>query len=384
MRYIRSNFKSSIRKFSFCHPLSEIYTKTSINPVNFRLSPPTNFEAKSLVLLSTPSLLTQLIEESIHLYQNNGIQVIAAGVDCVVPNSQRHGISEMWLDEYIEVNNSVKLEDRDDVNTQPKERDGVHVVQVNKNWKTIASNFSINLHSDSKVDLKLANTIFATSNLVTLFYFQPGHLTGQSNSGQTLCDLNVTLPFNLFKESPKDESEDKWTPLYDSKSEPLVITSCTGNLIKLINKKSAAGFLEQNDRLMSIGSKDTQVFVKLYKKGLDVGQRFKVIAGGGEWGTKANILAISPEAKIESGDRIEFFMLTPEDRFTTNKVNVESLSNKLVFECSNEERSYVGDNMDDTIIMENVFGCGSENGFIYNNVQHVSAGERISIPLQIL
>ncbi|CUM46317.1 uncharacterized protein AC631_02460 [Debaryomyces fabryi] len=382
MGYICSNFKFSIRKFSLYRPLSEIYTKTSINPVNFRLSPPTNFEAKSLLLLSTPSLLTQLIEESIHLYQSNGIQVIAAGIDCVVPNSQRHGVSEMWLDEYIKINNSVKLEDRDDENSQIRERDGIHVVQASKNWKTIDSNFSINIHPDSKVDLKLANTIFSNSNLVTLFYFQPSHLNGQSNSGQTLCDLDVTLPSNLFKKSPKIESEDKWTPLYDSNSEPLIITSCTGNLVKLINKKSAAGFLEQNDRLMSIGSKDTQVFVKLYKKDLDVGQRFKVIAGGGEWGTKANILAISPEAKVDSGDRIEFFMLTPEDRFTTAaEMNNESLSNKLTFECSYEERSYLLDNMDDSIIMENVFGCGSENGFIYNNVQHLSTGERISISL---
>lgn len=382
MRLIGPSFKLTIRNFSFCRPLSGIYTKTSINPVNFQLSPPTKFAPKSLLLLSTPSLLTQLIEESIHLYQDNGIQVIAAGIDCMIPNSHRHGVSEMWLDKYIEINDSVKLEERDDINNQPKERDGVHVVKANKNWKNIDSKFSINIHPDSKIDLKLANTIFSTTNLVTLFYFQPSHLGEQSNSGQTLCDLRVTLPADLFKESPKIESKDKWTQLHDSNSEPLIITSCTGNLVKLINKKSAAGFLEQNDRLMSIGSKDTQVFVKIYKKGLNIAQRFKVIAGGGEWGTKANILAISPEAELDVGDRIEFFMLTPEDRFsTTAKFDDASLSHKLTFECSYEERSYGLNNNDDTVVMENVFGCGSENGFMYNNIQHVSAGESISISL---
>ncbi|CUM51360.1 unnamed protein product [Debaryomyces tyrocola] len=382
MGLMSPSFKLSIRHFSVCRPLSRIYTKTSINPDNFRLSPPTKFAPKSLLLLSTPSLLTQVIEESIHLYQDNGIQVIAAGIDCMVPNSRRHGVSEMWLDKYIEINDSVRLEERDDINNQPKERDGVHVVKANKNWKNIDSKFSINIRPDSKIDLKLANTIFSTTNLVTLFYFQPSHLGEQSNSGQTLCDLRVTLPADLFKESPKIESKDKWTPLRDSNSESLVITSCTGNLVKLINKKSAAGFLEQNDRLMNIGSKDTQVFVKIYKKGLEIAQRFKVIAGGGEWGTKANILAISPEAKLDVGDRIEFFMLTPEDRFsTTTKLDDASLSNKLTFECSYEESSYGLNDNDDTIVMENVFGCGSENGFMYNNIQHVSAGEGISISL---
>lgn len=374
---------TSIRCLSSCSSLYRMYTKTCINPVNFQLSTPNTFVPKALVVLSTPSLLSQAIEESINLHQKTDLQVVVAGVDCVIPNSQRHGISEMWLDEYIGINQSIQLDERDDINNEPKERDGVHVVQAKKNWKLVNGSFSMGLNQNSRVDLQLANTVFSTGNLVTLFYFQPSHLDQQSNSGQTLCDLSVTLPSDAIQ-ATKIETEDKWTLLDDPKSEPKLITSCIGNLVKLINGKSASSFLQENKKLMNIASKDTQVYVKIYKRGLNIPHRFKVIAGGGEWGTKSNILAISPEAKLEIGDTIEFYMLTPEDRFSLDSsFSRESLSSKLIFECSYEELSYNSNASDDTIILENSFGCGSEKGFKYNGVQHTSAGEKLSITLEV-
>lgn len=378
---VRSQGLNSIRKLSACRLLSGIYTKTTINPLNFKLIPPTTFAPKSLLLLSTPSSLTQLIEESINIHQRNGLQVITAGIDCMIPNSKLNGISEMWLDNYIEINDSVQLDERDNLNDQPRASDGVNIVKAAKNWKIISSNLSINVSPDSKIDLKLANTVFSTANLVTLFYLQPSHLGGQQNSGHTLCDLSISLPSDLFRSTPNVKLIDKWTPLFDSGSESLVITNCVGNLVKSINGNSAASYLEQNDRLMSIGSKDTEVYVKIFKANLETAKRFKVIAGGGEWGSKASILAISPEAKLDVGDRIEFYMLTPEDRFSVAPVDNETLHNKLTFECAYEEQSYGMGDTEDTVVLENVFGCGSVNGFNYNNIQHASAGERVSISL---
>ena len=57
---------------------------------------------------------------------------------------------------------------------------------------------------------------------------------------------------------------------------------------------------------MSIGSKETEVFVKIKKPNSTKVERFKVTAGGGGWGAKADIIALSPEAKLVKGSEIQF------------------------------------------------------------------------------
>lgn len=356
--------------------------RTVVNPVDYKLKDP-DFNAKSLVLLATPSVLPQVIQESILAYQDKNIQVVVAGVDSMVPNFYRNGVAELWLEETVAINRTVSLEDRDDLNNKPKESDGVNIVVARKNWKNVASSLCVRLNNTSSVELALANTVFSTGNLVTLYFFQPESLGPVANNGITLCELEITLPSGVVPANAETNVVDHWTPLYDYVTEePLYITDCIGNLAKAVNNKSAAGYLENNDALMSIGSKDTQVFVKLYKKDDPTVYKYEVIAGGGGWGAKANIIALSPEAKLEKGDRIEFYMLKPNDRFPEQLKETAVGPHSFAFEASYEEQSYDNGRDNQETRYQDVFGAGCEEGFRFNGVRHGSAGERVTIALK--
>lgn len=366
--------------------LGQAFSKTTLNPTKYQLISPTAFTPKSLILLSTPSNLPQIIGDSINIHQKHNIQVIVAGIDGMVPNWHRNGISELWMDEMVKIKHSVQLDVRDDLNTQPHESDGINIVVARKNWKSIDSRLKVELNSETNVEMQLANTVFSTGNMVTLFYLQPESSPESSpNSGQTLCELSIELPSGILKEGTQVSTTDKWEPLYDySTEEPFYISNCIGNLVKEVNEKSAAGYLESNNKLMSIGSKDTQVFVKIYPQNhASSVHKYEVIAGGGGWGSKANIIALSPEAKLSKGDRVEFYMLTPTERFSKalNNISLDKVSNSFIFESSYEELGYEQESNESQTEVPNLFGCGCEEGYILDGVRHLSAGERLIISL---
>lgn len=350
--------------------------RSTINPRNGDIIPP-EISPKSVILLSTSSQIVNTTEKSINLYQKYGLQVIVAGVDTVA--GEKNGLSELWFDDYVTIENSVLLEEKDAKKKPLRRSDGIHIVTARENWRKIESSFNMSLNESNNLKLSLANTIFQTTNLVTLFYFQPSSLkSSQSHSGQTLSDLSVTLPSISFTGV---ETFDKWTPLYDESDGDFLISNCTGNLIKGINKKPAAKFLESNERLMSIASKDTKVYVKIYKPGSSLAQKFEVIAGGGGWGAKADMIAVSPDAKPVVGDRVEFYMLTPRDRYSREKaIEEKALKDSLNFECSHEDVNYDEDeDYVQRIVLDGTFGGGAEEGFEYNDVNFKSPGERVKL-----
>lgn len=361
MRFLRRFSSSRISAAQF-------FARTSISPNhNSSLLAPTHFTPKSVVLLSTPQNLPFVIENAITFYQLVGMQVLVAGVDGVVPNGTRNGVSELWLDDYLTFGKSIELSKKD--STPPlRESDGIHVVGAKTHWKNIDAGLRL-YFGDNSVDLSLANTAFSTNTLATLFFFQPKHLqekTKDSNMGEMLCELTAALP-NLEPQLSGPLSEDRWIRLTD---EELRVTKFHGNLIKSINGKSAASFLEKSEKLMSFASKDTKVYVKLYNG--DLCKKYEVIAGGGGWGAKADLLAISPEAKPQNGDRLEFFMVSPDDRY--GEMTSAVVSNRIRFECIPEATSYGGE-VPASQEVENLFGCGCESGFEVNEVNHRSAGE---------
>ncbi|EGW31957.1 uncharacterized protein SPAPADRAFT_138569 [Spathaspora passalidarum NRRL Y-27907] len=357
-----------------------LYTKTTINPIFFNLEIPNHIRPTSALVLSTPSNLPQVIQNAIDLYQKHNLQIIVAGVDSIVPNSSRNGVSEVWTEQPLTIENSLLLSERDDLNKPPKESDGIHIVTAKKNWKNIESNLRINFNTKINADLKLANTIFSTGSILTLFYFQPGNLIDSTgNSGQHLCELEVTLPQDSVSEECQITFKDNWTPLYPD--QVFSVTNCIGNLVKAVDNKPASEFLEKNQKLMSIGSKETQVYVKLTNPNSTVTERFKIIAGGGGWGAKANMIALSPEAKPVIGSKIEFFMITPQDRYSKKYEAIEDYKNAITLQTTYEEQNYVEEEEEEQepIVMENVVGCGSESGFKFNGVIHNSPGEQVQI-----
>ncbi|KAI5957824.1 hypothetical protein KGF57_003091 [Candida theae] len=359
---------------------SQFHARYTINPLSFKLQPPTKFTPQSVVIFSTPTNLPQVIEDVIELHQQINLQVVVAGIDSMAPLSARNGVSELWLDRRLKIGNSLLLEERDDLNKPPPESDGINPVSARKNWKNIQGHLSLGLRHEMDAKISLANTVFSTGSILTLFYFD-SESNGAHHSGQHLCELEVALPRGIVPNHATAKIEDRWTPLYPGKQ--FKITNCVGNLLKSIERNPAAKYLENNDKLMSLASKDTEVFVKLRKRGSTAVERFKVTAGGGGWGAKADIIALSPEAKPERGDEVEFFMVTPKDRFVKREGDaLEKFDHTLAFISSFEETDYDGSTGEESEKVYDTFGCGSELGFYFNGVKHHSPGETVYVKLK--
>lgn len=304
---------------------------------------PNAFRPKAVVLLATPQNLPRVIEKLFDLHKS-GVQVVAAGVDAV-PSGERNGVSQLWLDEKIKFGAHELL--RDDSESSKT------------NWKTVKA--SLTLAFGSTVKLNLANTAFFTNNLATLFLLDETHPA----HGHALSQLYVTLPVSGLQFTISD----RWTQL----TEQLKVTLCTGNLVKRLNNGPAAKYLENNHDLMSLGSKDTKVYVKVTRGA--VTKKYEVIAGGGGWGAKADLLAISPEAKLQNGDLVQFYMVTPEAQKQTNT----ELS-LFHFECVPEQTGYHAAHSG---VSESLaFGCGCETGLQHNGVNVASPGEVLTFDLQ--
>ncbi|KAG7195242.1 uncharacterized protein KQ657_003768 [Scheffersomyces spartinae] len=334
------------------------------------LSLPTAFAAKSLVLAATPSVLPHLfpIIENIH---SQGIQVLVAGVD-TIPLNNRNGVSELWLNEKLEIK-SPEDESKDHSHSH-SDLSSVHKLN---NWESTKGSLRININDNSVVDMQLANTLFSTGHDHTLFYLD----SSRRGSGELTDQLEVILPLGLVKEE-KAAVTDRWTPLYEGQT--FTITNCVGNLLKQVDGKGASSYLEKSKLLMDLGSKDTQVYVKIHRKAGNYKTilRYEVIAGGGGWGAKADIIALTPHATISKGDKIEFFMLTPSDRYSSDSQSLRnSLDNSIVIECSQEEVSYNNGATGDDASTLSYFGCGSEKGFTYKGVGHASSGEKLAFAL---
>ncbi|CAH2351147.1 hypothetical protein CLIB1423_03S00386 [[Candida] railenensis] len=376
------------------------YAKTTLNPESYKLLVQQS-DVRAGILFVTPSLLPTIIGKCSEFHKGNpGIQLIVAGVDSLL-DSRRNGVSELWLNNSIDVREA-KLLQSGSKKTEPRESDGINIVSAKENWKLSESQLQISVDEDIEISISLANTLFSTGYMSTLFVLDEG----KEYSGEALQNLSIGV--KTVKESGSSsrlvETKDNWTPLYEysATSDPLIITKSIGNLVKEINGKSASSYLQDNEKLMSIGSKDTQVYVKLFQKSnSSFAERFEVIAGGGGWGAKASTIVISPTATFAEGDRLEFYMLTPTDRF--NKGNIikerekkdekveqeveehKNLSNGSIvakLECSYEQTTYDSDeDIKAMEIFEGVLSAGSESGYKLNGVQHVSAGEQTRIVL---
>lgn len=374
-----SLFLKTIRLISHTSWRARYFTRTQHCPFTVNLVPPSNLDAKSLLLLTTPSLLRDVTEKSLQLYEQKNLQIIVASIDTVLPNFYRHGVSELWMDSYMDIKFSERLEE-ESINQRSQIIKGRTPQTVRNTWELIDSSLSLELDQNTNISLKLATTVFSTGRLVSLFYLQPRGLDeNHENSGQYLCDLKIALPKDIKSSNSKFEAEDCWIPLYEPETE-LTITDCTGNLIKSINGEPASLFLQENEKLLSVGSRETKVYVKLIPNGTQGEKRYEIIAGGGEWGAKANILALTPDARPQKNDRLRIYMVPPETDCTKEYAQ-GFLSDKFVFECSPEEVSYHSQTPSEAITLENVFGGGSENGFYCNGVQHKSKGERVYISL---
>ncbi|OUM54400.1 hypothetical protein BVG19_g3785 [[Candida] boidinii] len=392
------------------------------NPKNFKLNYDNSNEKfknfKSLMVLCTPPQLNNVISELSNLNKSNkDLKILAACVDSINQNSD--AISEVWFDKYFEINpkSIVLLEDRDDLNTPPRESDGVVPVRASKHWKAIESELKINLSDKYEIKLSLANTVFINSELTTMFYLlsekENNNKLLENIQGQNLCELEVNLPIEFKDEINNIEYFDglKKVNLVDKDNEDgLFITSFKGNLIKSINDKPASSFLENSEELMS--SKASRVFFQLTStdnsiktksatnnnksiQDIHMKEKYEVIAGGGGWSIKGSYLALDPKCKdrLKLGSKVECF-IEPKEKIAnirdSNEGNtVYETNEKLIsIECSKslEDLNYQShnngsNNNSKEIVRDGFLSFGSEKGFTFNGIGHTSHGETIVLKL---
>lgn len=359
-----------LRRFSTSNR-TRIYARSVFNPGNYAL--PARQEP-ACIIFATEAALSKAISAVSTFHQSHPkVQLCVAGVNTIA--GLWNGVSELWVDSKFSVSDIEQISTGKSTISET----GGRILLPRDNWRLSKAHllvmFGNNKVQPIDVKLRLANTIFCTGLESTLFFIDNGKVVEGLKSANIEIS-SVKLAKNVI-------TEDKWTPLFDPQDNdgrPLLITKCVGNLAKEINGQSALGFLQDNDRLMSLQSKDTKVYVKLTKS-TGVEEKHEVIAGGGGWGSKASTIAISPPAKLQRGDQIEFFMLTPTaqtngpDKFETRP----GLGVSALFECLYERNSYGLEGLDVETKVEGLFGGGSEGGFELNGIKHVSVGERAEV-----
>lgn len=343
------------------------------------------FSPRSLLVVATSLLLSQLVAACDDLHRHHpDLQVVAAAVD-TLPNGTLDGYSTLWHSEHMDIPRSTRLDAVDDLNAPIPASDGVTPVVARKNWKMIPSGLTMAFATPTEpltATVQLANTVFNNGSLTTLFYLQPPGLADPSNNlGHMLASAEVAIP-ELPVKWDRVVAATHLTPLY-TEHDGLVVTLCRANLVKAINNQPASDWLQNCAPLMALASKETQVFATV-RSGEHPPRQFQVVAGGGSWGAKANILVLLPEAQLREGDVITFSMLTPEVLQTKGHGEVREVASdasrpRLVFECSFEEEGFPSHGAAAPSTIDGVFSMGSTSGVTLNGRNHKSGGEMVVV-----
>ncbi|ODV61177.1 ribosome biogenesis protein NOP53 [Ascoidea rubescens DSM 1968] len=333
---VGSLFSKHYMRSIICPNISSVYCGNTIeNKLNHKLK----FEPKSLVLATTPNNCNEMIDIVDKIQkQFNDLSVFLVTVDSIGNKFKiRNGISELWLEEDIEIEKSELLH-----SGIPTDVDSGVIEEINYNrneikWKSIENYYKIEIPilmneksrfvKNLNIQSYLSNTLFNNGEIVTMFYMLSPKKIEQveekqkNNSNKFLSYLSIKLPvlrpkainnkliyhFKLLEEIPINYR--------------MVITNCKNNLLKEINNEAASLFLQNNETIKKIQTKEFRIFATVVRKNNKIGEennlkvfdeRYEVIAGGGEWGDKANILVLSPEAELEEGDELKFWMLDPK------------------------------------------------------------------------
>jgi hypothetical protein len=307
---------------------------------------------------------------------DNGRQVIGLVSDSVPLGGQRNGFSFLLSSERFKLSDAIeldkKLEHSD--NTARRNPRGLYVGITN--WAPSNSFFSLEIGNSTSLILPIANTLFNNGKEATMLY----NSLGEQLSGRFLTSLKASLPVN---QSPDPSF---YAPLAPVQTEKLTITSCKDNMVKLVNDKAAASYLENAEELKQ-GDASTQISRKVFafvqSPNDSHPRRYQVIAGGGGgWSPRATMLVLEPHASPKKGDSITFSYTISEDRdFRNDLPNIQtSQSLQIIFEAckkleslnENTQILYPSD-----YVLENTFGAGSEEGFLLNEHKYAVENELV-------
>lgn len=388
--------------------------RTILNPKNIieNLNQTLNANSfKSLLLLVTKNYCTTSLLKNIFEFQKDkDIQLIFAAVDTIAPYSNRSGILQLWVNRTIQIEDSQTLKDYNKIQLEKFKSN-----EIIKNGRIISKSLDLNhgkLHNNyfsmhvnfinSKfanrhtgcvvnydLKFKTANTLFNNNNMQTCFYLlsesQKAVLKKadpkQFPNLRKLLDNNNNLLNNIEISIPPIQFNSKLTlhkydGLTDIGEKFLKISQIKGNLVFKIDDQPASSILQNNSDLMNLMDKNCRIFAVL-KTSTGETRKFEIIAGGGSYGDKSNILAIDPSCikfleKVHADGNtdiyIKFYLYKPrniEDSIQRRKLIFERNSG-LYIEKSPEEENFTKACGQERVL-ENIIGIGSEGNMLLND-----------------
>ncbi|KAF5096673.1 hypothetical protein D0Z03_001577, partial [Geotrichum reessii] len=242
----------------------------------------------------------------------------------------------------------------------------------------------------SEFVLPLANTLFNNGLNNTLVL-----RNGAGAEPELLASVRIQVTSNDFAIQDTAAGRKHVAPLLKLNTGSQRVTACKSNLLKTIDNKPAAGFLESCEELLKhkAVNMEKKVFVALE------GDKFYEVTagGGGAWSPRASMLVIDNDAAPEPGQSVDFYLALGVDKqkyrmeIAEKKLGYKSNStakaavDRIVLECAPivetfaDQEGFV-DYAKDTVL-GGAFGAGSEQGFLLNERKYNVPGELLELKL---
>ncbi|CAI8495556.1 unnamed protein product [Pichia kudriavzevii] len=350
-------------------------TTTTLNPTSIRFHRPDNHH-KSLILLTTPSQLNQIVTKLSESTQPKVESLLVASVDSIT--GSRNAFTELWLETPFKIKELELVEDMEkrlSKKYNPLSADPIKM--QGRNWKDTTEETILGLSIPQwnvTFHTRLANTIFTNSQQSTCFIANGGELD-YLNLSQVRIDIDTDQEHGSGNITYHNRLTE--IPMVCGIEDTYKITDFKGNLIKSINHKSASGYLTENPKVMD-SKKD--LFFKLYSEGDNVDswmeEYYRLVVGGLGWGEKQAFIALDTVVGEPGLRNVRLFYHDEQKP----KFQLQSPDNKdsMVFECTELEEGYQDFTKDnDEKVLPRVFGVGSNHGFNLNGVWHRSNGETV-------
>lgn len=345
-----------------------------------------NDPVNSLVVATTPDLAPELLDFMEKNPTGSTGTVVGLVSDAIPFGAQRHAMSVLALDSKINILDAVALESSGQSGSQKK--------TGRSNWDLNSSFFSMALlnrtgHVVHDITLSTANTLFSTGSQSTMLFRDE---TQHRLSGTLLSALRIAVPGKWGESS---EHCVALQPLvgYD---EPLIVTSAVDNMLKTINGRPAASFLENSSILMNPEGDphDRKVFVEIISGSTGQVSQYQVIAGGGgTWSPRSSMLVVEPPAILHKQDQLRFSLSTAiktADQFqaSPHPKHIDQIQTKtqthISLECASIAESFEEQELfqyPQDSVLHHRFGLSSEHGFILDDKKHAVYGESATFTL---
>lgn len=346
-----------------------------------------NGRANSLVVATTPDLAPELLDYLDKYPVKSTGTVVGLVSDAIPFGAQRHAMSILALDSRINILDAVALE--------PSSQPGTKSKTGRSNWDLSSSFFSMALVNKTgnvvhDITLSTANTLFSTGSQSTLMFKDE---TQHSDlSGTLLSALRISVPGSWA------ESADQCVALQPlvGYEEPLIVTGAADNMLKTINGRPAASFLENSSILMNPEGDphDRKVFVEITSASTAEVSKYEVIAGGGgTWSPRSSMLVVEPPAVLHKGDQLKFSLSTAiktVDQFqaSPHPEHIEQIQattqTHISLECASIAESFEEQELfryPENSVLHHRFGLSSEHGFILDDKKHAVYGESATFTL---